>query len=239
MENYSNNRHSASKDGKLIIGGILIIIGALIMLGNFDFIDRNVSHYIFNWKSILIFLGIYLLAARPNKKSGYILMGIGIVFWLPELFGESIYLHQVFWPLILIGLGYLLIRRHQHSHDPAEQISHKGAEGYLEDASIFGGGVKVIQSKNFKGGNITAIFGGSEFDMRDVEMAGDVAIIDIFTIFGGTKIIIPENWTVVSDAFSMFGGLSDKRRVSIKDQEGNKLVIKGLVIFGGVEIKSF
>ncbi|MBN2637919.1 MAG: hypothetical protein JXR65_02380 [Bacteroidales bacterium] len=239
MENYSN-RHSASKDGKFIIGGILIIIGFLAMLGNFDFIDGSISHYIFNWKSILIFIGLYLLAARPHKKSGYILIGIGVIFWLPEIFGQSIYLHQVFWPLVLIGVGYLLIRRHlnsdqHHSGEPHE----KGADGFLEDASIFGGGIKVIQSKNFKGGNITAIFGGSEFDMRDVEMANDIAIIDVFTIFGGTKIIVPESWSVQSDAFAMFGGLSDKRRISIKDQAGNKLIIKGLVIFGGVEIKSF
>lgn len=237
MENYSN-KHSASKDGRFIIGGILIIIGFLVMLGNFDFISGSVSHYIFNWKSILIFIGLYMLAARPNKKSGYILIGIGILFWIPEVFGQSIYLNQVFWPLVLIGLGYLLIRRHLNSENPVD-ANQKGADGFLEDTSIFGGGVKVIQSKNFKGGNITAIFGGSEFDMRNVEMANDIAVIDIFTIFGGTKIIVPENWAVQSDAFALFGGLSDKRRVIIKEQAGNRLIIKGLVIFGGVEIKSF
>lgn len=236
MENYSN-KHHASKDGKLILGALLIIVGLLVMLGNFDFINTNVSHYIFNWKSILIFLGIYLLGARPQKHTGYILIGIGVVFWLPEIFGESIHLHDVFWPLILIGLGYILIRRQRMAHQPEDL--KKGMDGFLEDTSVFGGGVKVIQTQNFKGGNITAIFGGSEFDMRQVEMEADVAVIDVFTVFGGTKFMIPENWAVESDAFAIFGGLSDKRRVSMKDETGKLLIIKGLIMFGGVEIKSF
>jgi predicted membrane protein len=241
MEN--NNRHPVqSHDGKLIIGAILILIGTLIMLANFDFIDANVSYYIFSWKSLLIFLGLVLLGAKTNKTPGYILVGIGVFFWLPSFFDYDISLSDVFWPLLLIGLGLVLINRQRPiggRHHAGGPDGDSGPNGYLDDVSIFGGGIKIIQSKNFKGGNITAIFGGSEFDLRQVEMATDVAVIDVFTLFGGTKIVVPESWSVKPDAISILGGLSDKRVIHPNQEEGKTLVIKGLVMLGGVEIKSF
>ena len=240
MENV-NPRHYHSHDGKLITGALLIIIGALLMLGNFDFIDVNISHYIFSWKSLLILLGLVFLGTKTNKTPGYILIGIGVFFWLPGFFDYNIRLHDVFWPLLLIGLGFLLINRQRSltGHPADNTTGESGPSGYLDDVSIFGGGIKIIQSKSFKGGNITAIFGGSEFDLRQVEMASDFAVIDVFTLFGGTKFVIPEGWNVKSDAISILGGLSDKRVVHPGPSEGKTLVIKGLVMLGGVEIKSF
>ena len=70
-------------------------------------------------------------------------------------------------------------------------------------------------------------------------MASDFAVIDVFTLFGGTKIIVPESWNVKSDAISILGSLSDKRVIHPNQTEGKTLVIKGLVMLGGVEIKSF
>ncbi|VAW30639.1 hypothetical protein MNBD_BACTEROID07-1545 [hydrothermal vent metagenome] len=124
------------------------------------------------------------------------------------------------------------------SHDE-KGTPEEDNNGYLNDVSLFGGGIKIIQSKSFKGGNITAVMGGSEFDLRHVEFASKVAVIDVFTLFGGTKFIIPENWTVQPDAISILGGFSDKRAVSMNSPEGSTLVIRGLVVLGGIEIKSF
>lgn len=241
MEN-NNHQHFRSHDGKLISGAILILIGILIMLRNFDFIDVNVSYYIFSWKSLLIFLGLVFLGAKTNKTPGYILVGLGVFFWLPSFFDYYISFSDVFVPLLLVGLGVLLINRQRsmnsrHAVNGADNPS--GPTGYLDDVSIFGGGIKIIQSKSFKGGNITAIFGGSEFDLRQVEMATEVAVIDVFTLFGGTKITVPESWRVKSDAISILGGLSDKRIIRPDAEVEKTLVIKGVVMLGGVEIKSF
>lgn len=239
----SNRKYRSASNGRLVFGGLLVVIGALIMLGNFDFININLSYYIFNWKSILIYAGIYFLATRPNKNVAYVLIGLGVLFWFPSLLGANVSLGDVFWPLILIAVGYLLItrqhgslRRSRHEEGQEQDIKE---EGYLDHLSFFGGSVKIVQSTHFKGGNITAIFGGSEFDLTHVEMDSDTAVIDVFTLFGGTKFIIPEKWKVHSDAVSIFGGFSDKRRTSLTNAEGQTLIIKGLVILGGVEVKSF
>jgi predicted membrane protein len=241
MENNPQAQHN-SQSGKLVIGGLLIFIGAILMLSNLDIFDVNIARYLFSWKSILIYIGLVMLATRSNKNPAYILMGVGLFFWLPEIFGFPVRFKDVFWPLIFIGMGLLLIYRqrpprhikYDESGNPVEDNS-----GYLNDVSLFGGGIKIIQSENFKGGNITAVMGGSEFDFRHVKLASKVAVIDVFTLFGGTKFIVPENWIVQSDAISILGGFTDKRAVTITSSEGNVLVIKGIVMLGGIEVKSF
>ncbi len=240
MENYSDRSHS-TQNSKLAIGGLLIFIGALLMLSNLDFFNVDMGYYIFSWKSILIYIGVVMLVARPNKITAYILIGVGAFFWLPDIFGYYIRFKDIFWPLIFIGLGFVLIYRQRPHHIEYDENGHpkEGSNGYLNDVSLFGGGVKIIQSKNFKGGNITAVMGGSEFDLRHVEFASKTAVIDVFTLFGGTKFIVPENWAVQSDAISVLGGFTDKRAVSINASEDKVLIIKGLVMLGGVEVKSF
>jgi hypothetical protein len=87
---------------------------------------------------------------------------------------------------------------------------------------------------------MTAIFGGSEFSFKDAEISTEGCTIDVFTMFGGSKLIIPDNWVVKSDMISIFGGFNDKRAIRPDDNESaDVLYLKGVVVFGGIEIKSF
>lgn len=235
MENKSTDR-------KLIIGIILMLAGGLLLLDTFDITQLPIRHYIFSWKTLLIAIGVVILATKERATAGYILIGLGVIFWLPSLVNYSVSLSQIFWPAILIGVGVLVITR-RGNHGRRRKVSNgdKGSTSdYIDDVSVLGGGTKIIQSKNFKGGDITAIFGGSEFSFKDAEISTEGCTIDVFTMFGGSKLIIPDNWVVKSDMFSVFGGFNDKRLV--KTEEGdqtNVLYLKGAVIFGGIEIKSF
>jgi predicted membrane protein len=233
-----------STDKKLIIGIILMIAGGLLLLDTFNISNLPISHYIFSWKTLLIAIGLVLLATKERAITGYILIGLGIIFWLPSLINYSISLGQVFWPAILIGIGVLIITKRgsgKHKfHDKLSSGKYAGSNDYLEDVSILGGGTKIIQSNNFKGGDITAIFGGSEFSFKDAEISPEGCTIDVFTLFGGSKLVIPDSWVVKSDMFSIFGGFNDKRAVRPEETEYAKVLhLKGAVIFGGIEIKSF
>ncbi len=240
-ENKSANR-------KLIIGIILMVAGALLLLDTFDITTLPIRHYVFSWKTLLILIGAIILATKERATAGYILIGLGVVFWLPSLVNYSITLSQVFWPSILIAIGVLMITRRSRMNRFQSGGGNIGDgnnrfgpnSDYIDDVSILGGGTKLIQSKNFKGGDITAIFGGSEFSFKDAEISPDGCTIDVFTMFGGSKLIVPENWVVKSDMFSIFGGFNDKRTLKPDDSDQNKvLYLKGAVIFGGIEIKSF
>jgi len=231
-----------STDKKLIIGIILMLAGGLLLLDTFNITDLPIKHYIFSWKTLLIGIGTVLLVTKEKATAGYILIGLGIIFWLPSILNYNIALSQIIIPSVLIGIGILVITRRGGHNRPRNSSSKNigNSSDYIEDVSLFGGGTKIIQSNNFKGGDITAIFGGSEFSFRDAEMSEEGCVIDVFTMFGGSKLIIPDNWVVKSDMISIFGGFNDKRAIRPDETESaNVLYLKGAVIFGGIEIKSF
>ena len=180
---------------------------------------------------------------KVSAKIKYALIGLGIVFWLPSMLNYSVSLSQVALPGLLIGIGVLVITRRSgtpKNHVDVSNGNNHEASNYLNDTSILGGGTKIIQSKDFKGGDITAIFGGSEFSFRDAEIITNNCTIDVFTMFGGSKLIVPDNWVVKSDMLSIFGGFNDKRAIRLDEGEQTKvLYLTGVVVFGGIEIKSY
>jgi predicted membrane protein len=97
-----------------------------------------------------------------------------------------------------------------------------------------------MNTQNFRGGKLTAVFGGSEIDLFDCRLAEGTNYLDVFAMFGGTDITMPSDWNVKVEVLPIFGGFTDKRRKEpnhVPDPE-RKLIIKGLVLFGGGNLKS-
>jgi hypothetical protein len=112
-------------------------------------------------------------------------------------------------------------------------------DDYIDTTSIFGGTKKNILSKDFKGGDIVNVFGGTELNLTQADIKGS-AVLELTTIFGGTKLIVPSNWAIKSEAVTIFGGIEDKRQMPPSSEQPDKvLLLRGTVIFGGIDIKSF
>jgi len=208
---------------------VLIVAGALLMLNTFGLVDFSLKYYIIDWRTLLIGIGLILLASPNHRIASYILIGLGVVFWVPELLGAHIRFRQVFWPLVLIAIGLIIIsRRGKHGGIGTKQTRNEDGTiltDYLNDIAIFGGGLMRVDSQNFKGGTLTAIFGGREINLRTAQIAPEGCVIDVFTMFGGTKLIVPEDWQVKSDALSLFGGFSDKRHIRPDEVKENKVLL--------------
>ncbi|MDP4173499.1 MAG: DUF5668 domain-containing protein [Bacteroidota bacterium] len=234
------------KTGKrLVLGTIIIILGCLLLLSNLGIIDFSIGRMLFSWPMFLVVIGA-IVFINSNDRAGLIIMLIGIIFLISKYFFFNIW---TLWPALLIILGlYILfnVRRDPRIH-LSEKIrkrfdknDNETGEDYIDDIAIFSGSKKYITSKNFRGGKITAIFGGSEIDLGDSGLAEGNNILDVLTIFGGTEIYVPRDWKVILDITPIFGGFSDKRRRDpnqVVDQD-RTLVIKGSAIFGGGEIKN-
>jgi len=222
--------------GRAILGIVLILIGIAFVGKTFDIIPHSIMHYIFSWQTILIVLGVIFLSSDHNKTTGWILLVIGIVFLIPDIIDISYPVRRLFWPVLLILIGVFIIIRSFSSNTSGKSIT---GTDFIDDLAIFGGGDKVITSDNFKGGRVTAIFGGSKIDFKNSVLAPGKNVIDVFFMFGGSTIIVPENWNVKVDVVSIFGGFSDKRyRKPATIDVGKEIVIKGFAMFGGGEIKS-
>jgi predicted membrane protein len=221
---------------RIIIGIIFIALGTLFLLDNYNLVYFELPDFIFEWQMIFIIIGIILLITAHNKTAGVIFLFIGLFNYYPEL-----------WPLIFVIIGLLIIyrrslgRRFFKKHIQGKFDSSESVEEDFEDISIFGGGTRNYYSDNFKGGRVVSIFGGSEIRLTDCKLAEGDNYLEITALFGGNTILVPRDWNVQIDVMPIFGGFGDKR---LKDPNmvfdtGRKLIIKGTVIFGGGELKSF
>jgi predicted membrane protein len=125
----------------------------------------------------------------------------------------------------------------QPVNDPNPKASN--TNDYLDSVNVFGGSHQSVYSKNFKGGEIVAVFGGCDLNLSQADFEGTIEI-DITAIFGGCKIIIPPGWQVKSEVTAIFGGLDDKRSIQpIVEGQTKLVIIRGLAMFGGVDIRNY
>ena len=84
------------------------------------------------------------------------------------------------------------------------------------------------------------MFGGYKVDFRHAEIHGDRAVLEANAFFGGGEIIVPEHWYVSMHGAGIFGGYTDKTRHFQPDpsKPTKTLIVKGLAMFGGVEVKN-
>ncbi len=229
-----------SLDKRLVLGSILIGLGGIFFLNSLDIFDFNFARIIFSWPFFFIIIGMYLTLNTSRKMLGGILAGLGFVFILPRIFPTIDYDGSVILSIFLIAIGSYIIFNQKKKAEEAGALGQI-TKDVIDDVAIFGGGTKIVNSDNFRGGNITAVFGGSEIILKGCKLAEGTHSIDILAVFGGTTIVVPNDWNVVMNVTSIFGGFSNK---SVKDPNANidlskTLIIKGLVVFGGGELKTY
>jgi len=237
MENKDKN----ITDKRVILGGVLVVIGALLLLGSMDILDVSISHIIFSWPFIFTIIGLFILFNTNKKLLGGIFVGIGLFFLIPRIFPYVHYHGGIVFPVILIALGIYIILNHRKKNISESERSGFLKKDLIDDVSIFGGGNKIVASDNFRGGNITAIFGGSEINLTGCKLADGDQIIDLLLVFGGTTIVVPRDWNVVVNVTSVLGGFSDKsiRDPGVIPDQSRTLYVKGLAMFGGGEVKNY
>ncbi len=230
-----------STDKRFWLGGLLIIIGAIFLFNSFEIIDFQFARIIFSWSFFFLIIGIFIIVNTEKKVLGGILAGIGFIFIIPKIFPQVHYDGTIVIAVILISLGTYIIFKQKDKEDNAADKLGQVKKDVIDDVAIFGGGTRIVTSDNFRGGNITSIFGGSEIHLKGCKLAEGTNYIDILALFGGTTLIVPNDWNIVMNVTAIFGGFSNK---SIKDPNvpidlNKTLIIKGLVIFGGGEVKTY
>ena len=165
--------------------------------------------------------------------SGVIFIVVGILLLLNQWMDINLWVYL--WPaiLIIIGLSFIFPRRER------ENESIANSDQYIKAFTLFSGAQVKNQSSNFKGGTVTAIFGGADVDLRHATISDEGASMEVIAVFGGATIFVPEDVNVVVSGIPIFGGWDD-RTVSRKMDQLDLPVLKihCQPIFGGVEIKN-
>jgi predicted membrane protein len=222
---------------RLVLGLGIIIVGILFLLGNMDIIDPH--NYLQYWPALIMIVGLaYLVQCQhgPGRVWGVILTFIGAAMLLDRMYFIRFSLWD-YWPLLLIVAGIMMIVRASSHHRRMgfSEAETNDANSFIKAVAIMGGFKRINNSQDFKGGELTAIMGGFELDLRDASIKEE-AVIDVFTMMGGMSMRVPEDWLVIFDISPIMGGYEDKTRPP--KESTKRLVIKGTTIMGGIEIKN-
>jgi hypothetical protein len=109
----------------------------------------------------------------------------------------------------------------------------------VQAIAALGGATRRCNSADFRGGDLVAFMGGCEVDLRQAHIQGEAAVIEAFAFWGGIEIRVPEDWTVTVEGIALLGAYEDSthtRESGVMPRQ--ELIVKGLAIMGGVEIKN-
>lgn len=220
--------------GRLVVGLFLLLQGVLIALSWYDLIPP-ISLWVY-WPVILILIGV-LKVVQPgaSRIGGFILAGVGGL-----LLGNNLDLYDIdfrdLFPFLLIVLGLFLVTSAFRRRLPPGQATD--ASSTIDAFAVLGGVRRVSSSRSFRGGSAGAILGGCEIDLRQASIAeGGEAVIDVFAMWGGVDIAVPQGWSVSVQGFPLLGAFEDHTVPTLGGESTQRLVVRGLVIMGGVDVK--
>jgi hypothetical protein len=238
--------------GRIIFGVVLAVIGVGLLLRMFNILPPLFFHMRWGWPLVLIIIGL-AMGAKHNFKNNawWILVTIGVAHLIPAFYIGDVSSRKLLWPAMLILAGIFMITRkkgpsrfQQHRwHDGSKDIAFRSVDA--DEVSIdvtFGGRKEIITSKNFRGGAIRASFAGVELNLGSAEShSGVPMVLDVSASFAGVEIIVPSHWDVQNEIRPMMGSVEDNRviRMGESTTDRPKLIVRGSVNFGSVELKGY
>jgi len=225
--------------GRLIVGIALMVLGALWTLDNLDFME---SEQIVRWWPVVpLAIGVMKLTGVGMEKQtafGAFLTIVGGLF-LMDQFDVLNVNFSIVWPLLFIFMGVQLTMRAMRGTNTAGPAPGPAdADDYVRSFAVMGGVTRRNESQAFRGGELTAVMGGVELDLTDARALGGRAVIDVFAIWGGIDIRVPDDWRVEVDAVPVMAAVESSARLASGVDAVGTLVVRGFVMMGGVEIKN-
>lgn len=264
-DNMRRNMYNRRGGSRIWAGLLLVVIGGVLVLDQMDF---PLPNWLFNWHVLLIVVGLFIGLRHNFRGGGWLIMiAVGAFFMIQEHYPDT-QIARFIWPGVLILVGLMVILRPNRNRWHGEwredwgrrrwkdwennrwnrtggsatafstQKESYSSEDFVDATSIFGGVHKKVMTKNFKGGDITTLMGGTEIDLTQADFTG-TARLEVTQIMGGTKIIVPAHWEVRSDVTAVFAGFEDKRQQPAASNPDKVLIISGTSIFGGIELKNY
>lgn len=225
------------KSSSILWGVILVLLGVVLALNALNITDINL--FFDGWWTLFIIVPSLVGLTNGHDRTGNLIGFFVGVFLL--LCCQGMLSFDLLWrlavPAIIIIIGLKMILGNAFGNKSGEilkKMEQDGKELYTA-CGIFSGQNIQFNGEQFHGAELTAVFGGVKCDLRGAAIEND-CVINASAIFGGIDIIVPENVNVKIRSNSLFGGVSDKRKI----QPGNyttTIYVNGTGMFGGVEIR--
>jgi hypothetical protein len=249
-------------EGRVIAAFGLILIGLLLLMPYIGF-DWNLDLWDF-WPCLLILQGISVLGRSEGRRAdGWLWVGFGVLFM-----GSSLGFYRMridfIWPLLIIAVGVMLLLRSKPnaarsgSADGPAVPRESGREKRFDDSSgirsvsessdspeilwVLGGTRLRIDSKRFRGAQVTSILSKGKVDLTRADIEGE-ASLDVLSILGTVEILVPEDWEIAIHGSSLIGDMKNETRPGEGGRRAGspvakRLTVKGLALLGDVFIRN-
>jgi len=232
--------HTPHSAGSRIVFGLGVVgFGLLALLDNLNLFGMPLLRTF--WPLALVLLGLARLAWPRHAGGG--LFGLGLILVGGLLTARNLgyvgFSARDWWPVLVILAGLSILARGVFPGSGRRggfQASTPESGDLIDIDASFSAINQRCDSRAFKGGRISSTFGAVELDLTQAAIHGAEARLDLSARFAGITLRVPRDWQVVLDVASGFGGVEDETTPPLTP--GPRLLVRGEVIFGGVEIKN-
>lgn len=226
-------------------GFALLMVGLFILAKKLNFFDIAWHDA---WPWMVIAIGIFIaLKSKFRNNAWWILTVIGVSHLIPVFYIGDVSSKALLIPAVLIVLGLVIIFRparkkkllNDRCGDYIRTVTSN--ESTLNVDVTFGGHKEVVTSKDFKGGSISATFGGAEINLMNADSTDKTINLNMKVAFGGVELIVPSHWQINNEISATLGSVEDNRNIYTQgsSEEKTTLVLTGSCSFGSIEIKSY
>lgn len=216
-----------------IWGLVLIVLGLVFGLNAMEI--TNINIFFDGWWTLFIIVPCFIDLITEREKTGNIiglLIGVALLLGCQDILDFEI-IGKLIFPTILVIIGISFIFKDTIGKEIKKEIDklNKERKNENEYCSTFSNQTINIDEE-FKGCELTSVFGGLKLDLTDAKINEDI-VINTTSIFGEITINVPSNVKVKVKSTSIFGGVTNKNN----EKDGNVIYINSFCLFGGVEIK--
>lgn len=215
---------------QFLLGSIVVLLGVLLLLDTTGVLStRDLLRYV---PLLFVVVGVWaLLQSRFRNIIGpVVLIGVAGAAQLVVLEYVTVQQVVVFWPVLVIAIGLSIVLGQYRSRVRVTD------DAFTSAFAAFGGVEKRNTARAFTGADLTAVFGGTELDLRAAAIEDGPARINAVAMFGGVEIIVPREWNVQMDVLPVLAGATDDRPRRDDRNDDIDLVVTGFAAFGGVSV---
>lgn len=232
-----------NKEGRYVFGIVLIIVGGLLFASKAGYL---IPKWIFSWPMILIAVGFAIGVSHRFRGTGWLWpMGIGAFFLAERAFPEY-FPREYFWPVFMVIAGLFLLfgpkgrgrwqqnSSYSNTQEPEQTATNTSGADKLDESTVFGNLRKFVISKNFRGGEVSTVFGSAEINLLQADFEHPPKL-ELNAVFGSIRLIVPSHWQLKMENSAVLGGVEDKRpQHSIYSDK--IMYLEANAVFGGIQI---
>lgn len=244
-DDFHKEAHKKPAFFYLILGLLFLTAGVLVILKHTGDISPELTAMIFSWPSLIMAFGVVAFFSNPRSWFfSFAVFATGFYFWYKKFYDLPMEVNSYILAtvLIMIGLSFILRKfifrpmknRSKFSFTSSSSLN----EDLVDEVNVFSGSKSEILSKNFQGGKIVNVFGGSHIDFSNADLAEGKNLIEVVCVLGGVEMIVPAHWHVVLDVKGVLGAFEIKgNRGNVEIDHSKQLFIQGIAVLGGGEVK--